>query len=71
MGVKDRPQCYFDVEINREPGKMWQSLLFGCSEIVLCEGQIVKSTSFDREMLKMFAFGWFIYLYLFDIVFQN
>ncbi|TRY56548.1 hypothetical protein DNTS_022800 [Danionella cerebrum] len=19
MGVKDRPQCYFDVEINREP----------------------------------------------------
>lgn len=22
MGVKDRPQCYFDVELNREPGKM-------------------------------------------------
>lgn len=63
MGVKDRPQCYFDVEINREPGKM---LLFGCSEIVLCEGQIAKSTSFDREMLKMFAF----YLYLFDIYFK-
>ncbi|KAI5617186.1 NK-tumor recognition protein isoform X3 [Silurus asotus] len=21
MGVKDRPQCYFDVEINREPGE--------------------------------------------------
>lgn len=21
MGVKDRPQCYFDVELNREPGK--------------------------------------------------
>lgn len=22
MGVKDRPQCYFDVELNREPGKI-------------------------------------------------
>ena len=21
MGVKDRPQCYFDVELNREAGK--------------------------------------------------
>lgn len=21
MGVKDRPQCYFDVELNREPSK--------------------------------------------------
>ncbi len=67
MGVKDRPQCYFDVEINREPGKMWQGFLFGCSEIVLCEGQTVKS-SFDWKMLKillfddylcMFGFLWF------------
>ena len=24
MGVKERPQCYFDVEINREPGKTRQ-----------------------------------------------
>lgn len=24
MRVKDRPQCYFDVELNREPGKSHQ-----------------------------------------------
>uniref|UniRef100_A0A3Q3IUF2 Peptidyl-prolyl cis-trans isomerase n=1 Tax=Monopterus albus TaxID=43700 RepID=A0A3Q3IUF2_MONAL len=22
MGLKDRPQCYFDVELNREPGRI-------------------------------------------------
>lgn len=21
MGVQDRPQCFFEIEINREPGK--------------------------------------------------
>lgn len=26
MGVKDCPQCYFDVELNREPGKNLRSV---------------------------------------------
>lgn len=31
MGVKDHPQCYFDVELNREPGKRIESQSTECT----------------------------------------
>lgn len=33
MGVKDHPQCYFDVELNREPGKSLTSSLSSWSGV--------------------------------------
>lgn len=32
MGVQDRPQCFFEIEINREPGKA----VFGAFESRVC-----------------------------------